>query len=95
MKQNTSRSAKLPLWSLHILMLIAAIIVSTSFTVGAAIASGLDPAILTLIRFLLASIFFLPYIYWRYGLDRPSLSDLCRYSFISGALVAFFGWLFV
>ena len=95
MKQITSRSAKLPLWALHILMLIAAIIVSTSFTVGAAIASGLDPAILTLIRFVLAAIFFLPYIYWRYGLDRPSLSDLCRYSFISGALVAFFWLMFL
>jgi drug/metabolite transporter (DMT)-like permease len=95
MKQTASRSAKLPLWSLHILMLVAAFIVSTSFTVGAAIATGLDPAILTLIRFVLAAVFFLPYVYWRYGLDRPTLSDLGRYSFISGALVAFFWLMFL
>ena len=97
MKQATAlwRSAALPLWAFHILMLVAAIIVSTSFTVGKAIADGLDPAILTLIRFFLASLLFLPYIYRRYGLDRPSLAALGRYSFISGVLVAFFWLMFL
>ncbi len=76
-------------------MLVAASLVSTSFTVGKAIAPGLDPAILTLIRFFLASLILLPYIYRRYGLERPSLSDLGRYSFISGALVAFFWLMFL
>ena len=95
MKQATGRSGALPLWALHILMVIAATLVSTSFTVGKAIAAGLDPAILTLIRFLLAALLMLPYIYKRYGIERPSIGDLGRYSFISGALVAFFWLMFL
>jgi drug/metabolite transporter (DMT)-like permease len=80
---------------LHVLMLVTAILVSTSFTVGKAIADGLDPAILTLIRFIIASLLFLPYIHWRYGIERPSLAALGRYSIISGALVAFFWLMFL
>lgn len=95
MKPATGKSGNLPLWVLHILMLVAAILVSTSFTVGKAIAHGLDPAILTLIRFFLAAILFLPYIYKRYGLELPSMSDLFRYSIISGALIAFFWLMFL
>ena len=38
--------------------LLAATLVSTSFTVGKAIASGLDPIILTLVRFLIAALLF-------------------------------------
>jgi len=95
MKKATGRSASLPHWLLHVLMLVAATLVSTSFTVGKAIADGLDPAILTLVRFLIASLLFLPYIHRRYGLERPTLSDLGRYSIISGALVAFFWLMFL
>lgn len=95
MKKYTSRSGSLPLWSLHLLMLVAATLVSTSFTVGKAIADGMDPAILTLIRFLIAALLFLPYIYKRYGFERPSLRDLFRYSVISGALIAFFWLMFL
>lgn len=79
-------------WMLHLLMLVAATLVSTSFTVGKAIAAGLDPILLTLIRFVLASLLFLPYVAWQFGLARPSLKQLGRYSIISGALVVFF-WL--
>lgn len=95
MKQIVSRSEALPMWALHGLMLIAAFLVSTSFTVGKAIADGMDPAILTLIRFALAGLIFLPYVYKRYGLERPTIKDLCRYSAISGALVAFFWLMFL
>lgn len=95
MRQGVGRSGALPLWTLHLLMLVAAALVSTSFTVGKAIADGLDPAVLTLIRFLLAALLLLPYIYRRYGLERPTLADLGRYSFISGALVAFFWLMFL
>lgn len=84
-----------PLWLFHLLMLAAAILVSTSFTVGKAIASGLDPAILTLVRFILASLLFLPYIHWQFGLKLPSSSSFLRYSIISGALVAFFWLMFL
>lgn len=85
----------LHLWVFHLLMLVAAILVSTSFTVGKAIAAGLDPAILTLIRFILASFLFLPYIQRQYGLSIPPLAALVRYSAISGALVAFFWLMFL
>lgn len=95
MKPSSGRAGKLPLWAFHILMLVAAILVSTSFTVGKAIAHGMDPAILTLVRFILAALFFLPYIALNYGLERPSLSDLGRYALISGALVAFFWLMFL
>jgi len=86
-----SRAAPSPLM-LHFLMLAAAALVSTSFTVGKAIAAGLDPILLTLIRFVLASLLFLPYVAWQFGLAKPSLKELGRYSIISGALVVFF-WL--
>ena len=90
---NANRQGEsLPLWLLHGLMLVASALVSTSFTVGKAIAAGLDPAILTLIRFILASLLFLPYIHRYYGIERPTFPALVRYSIISGALVAFF-WL--
>lgn len=95
MKPSSGRAGELPLWAFHLLMLAAATLVSTSFTVGKAIAHGMDPAILTLIRFVLAALLFLPYIYKCYGIERPSLSDLGRYGFISGALVAFFWLMFL
>lgn len=85
----------MPVWSYHLLMLVAATLVSTSFTVGKAIATGLDPAILTLIRFTLASLLFMPYIHWQYGIKMPEFSALVRYSIISGALVAFFWLMFL
>ena len=92
MSQSAGAPVGPSLWTLHLLMLLAATLVSTSFTVGKAIASGLDPIILTLIRFILASLLFLPYIQGRFGLFWPGWRALGRYSVISGALVMFF-WL--
>lgn len=83
------------IWLLHFLMLVAATLVSTSFTVGKAIAAGLDPILLTLIRFVLASLLFLPLVVRQNGVAKPSLRDLGRYSIISGALVVFFWLMFV
>lgn len=92
MSRPAGAAAEPPLWALHLLMLLAAILVSTSFTVGKAIASGLDPIILTLVRFILAALLFLPYVHVRFGLAWPGWRQLGRYSVISGALVMFF-WL--
>lgn len=75
-------------------MLISAILVSTSFTVGAFVAGKLDPLVLTLIRFLLASLFLLPYIWLKHGL-LVSLSLVGRCSIISGCLVTFFWCMFL
>ncbi len=76
-------------------MLLAAGLGSTSFTVGKAIADTIDPVILTLVRFCLATLFFYPYVRKKYGLTRPSLASLGRYSLVSFALTAFFVLMFV
>ena len=76
-------------------MLLAAFLVSTSFTVGKAIADGLDPVVLTLLRFTLASLLFLPGVMRGYRLRPPSLAALLRYSIISLALVGFFVLMFL
>jgi drug/metabolite transporter (DMT)-like permease len=85
---------RLPLWAVHVLMLVAATLVSTSFIVGKAITHALDPAVLTLVRFLLAVLLFAPYVALRYGLDRPAGRDLARYGAISASIVGFFWCMF-
>ncbi len=58
----------------HLLMFICAVLVSGSFPVGAAISRDLDPAVLTLIRFALASVLdHVPLLlqFWAYHLPRP------------------------
>jgi drug/metabolite transporter (DMT)-like permease len=85
----------MPLWGIHALMLIAAILVASSFIVGEEVAHSLDPAVLTLIRFLLAVLCFAPYIKWRYGLHLPHRRDLARYGVISASIVGFFWCMFL
>jgi drug/metabolite transporter (DMT)-like permease len=76
-------------------MLIAALLVSTSFTVGKAITPFMDPAVLTLLRFLLATLIFAPYVAYKFGLTFPGIIALLRYSLISIALVGFFWLMFL
>ncbi len=79
---------------IHLLMVICAILVSTSFTVGAAIAKGLDPAVLTFVRFVIASAAFGPLVRYKYGTTfTPSLFLRC--AVISGCLVIFFWCMFL
>jgi len=78
----------------HFLMVITASLVSTSFTVGAAITRALDPVILTFIRFTLATAIFGPLVHFRYGL-RFSFSLFLRCAMISGCLVIFFVCMFL
>ena len=85
----------MPLWLIHALMLLAAGLVSTSFTVGKAIAAGMDPAVLTLVRFVMAVLLFLPFIRYQYGLQLPTRRALLRYSIISFALTGFFWLMFL
>jgi drug/metabolite transporter (DMT)-like permease len=79
---------------IHLLMVISAILVSTSFTVGAAITAELDPAVLTLVRFTLAACIFGPWVHFKYGLGF-SFSFICRCALISGCLVIFFCCMFL
>lgn len=78
----------------HLLMGVCAFLVSTSFIVGKAITAGLDPAVLTLVRFLLASIFLFPYVYLVHGLHF-SFGLALRSGLISLTLVAFFYSMFL
>jgi drug/metabolite transporter (DMT)-like permease len=79
---------------IHLLMVVCATLVSTSFIVGAAITEDLDPAVLTFVRFGIASILFGPWVYYKYGATF-SLSLFLRCSVISSCLVVFFWCMFL
>ncbi|RUM35523.1 MAG: EamA/RhaT family transporter [Desulfobulbus sp.] len=95
MSRSVTAPSPLPLWAVHALMLLTAGLTSTSFTVGKSIASGMDPAALTLVRFLIAALFFLPIIKFQYTLRLPDKAAMLRYSIISLALTGFFWLMFV
>lgn len=78
----------------HVLMMVATVLIATSFPVGAAITDGLDSLVLTFLRFALAAMLFAPIVAWRYGLSLPSLGDLVRYAVLSACLVGFFWGMF-
>lgn len=79
---------------IHLLMVLAATLVSTSFTVGAAITAELDPAVLTLVRFALAACILGPWVHYKYGL-HCSWSLCGRCALISACLVIFFYAMFM
>jgi len=79
-------------WPVHALMLLTALLIGTSFTVSKAIAAGMDPAVLTLLRFVVATVLFLPLIAWQHGLCLPGRRQLIGYACISFTLTGFF-WL--
>jgi len=55
----------------------------------------MDPVALTLVRFLLATLLFAPYVSRTFGLVKPGAAALLRYSLISAALVGFFLLMFL
>lgn len=79
---------------IHLLLLFGAVLVSGSFPIVASISKDLDPVVLTLLRFALASILFAPFIWYRYSLV-VSFRALLRYSLISLTLVLCFGSMFL
>lgn len=78
----------------HLLMVLATVLVATSFPIGAAITNGLDSLVLTFLRFSLAAVLLAPIVAWRHGLVRPGLWDLARYGALSACLVVFFWGMF-
>ena len=84
----------LPLWSVHCLMLLASIIVSSSFTVGEAITRGLQPSVLLLVRYLVAVICLAPIVILNHGFSLPPARQLGGYSLISFSTVGFFWCMF-
>lgn len=85
---------QLPLWGIHCLMLLSAVIVSSSFTVGEAITRGLEPTILLLVRYVLASLCLAPLIILKYRSSLPTFKQLGGYSLISASTVGFFWCMF-
>ncbi len=94
MRLISKEDKKHSLLFIHLLMLLAATLVSTSFTVGAAITAQLDPAVLTFVRFTLAASIFGPWVQYKYGLGF-SFSLFFRCALISGCLVIFFCAMFL
>lgn len=79
---------------IHFLMVVAATLVSSSFIVGAEIASSLDPVLLTLIRFFLAACLFAPWVHYHHGFGFSS-GLFVRCALISGCLALFFCSMFL
>jgi drug/metabolite transporter (DMT)-like permease len=80
--------------TIHGLMVLTTVLVSTSFPVVGIIANTMDPVILTLVRFALAAIVFLPVMIWQHGWQWPGHARLSRYALISLTLVCFFWCMF-
>lgn len=78
----------------HGAMLLYAFLVSTSFTVGAAITHALDPLVLTFIRFLIAATVFGTGLALSGHWQWPGLSGLLRYAVIALTMVLFFVFMF-
>ncbi len=92
-KQKNSNK-QLPVWGVHCLMILAAIIVSSSFTVGEAITRGLEPAVLLLVRYVLATLCLMPVLLTNHGFSLPTSRQLAGYSMISASTVGFFWCMF-
>ena len=75
-------------------MIFAAVLVSSSFTVGKAITHGLDPAVLLLVRFIVATLFFAPILFFKKLFALPSGRQFLGYSAISASTVGFFWCMF-
>lgn len=84
----------MPLWLVHSLMLLAAVVVSSSFTVGEAITHGLPPAVLLLARYIIATLCLVPILLFNHGFSLPSSRQLIGYSLISASTVGFFWCMF-
>ncbi|MEY8264014.1 MAG: DMT family transporter [Bermanella sp.] len=78
----------------HGLMLLTIFLVAFSFPIGAAITHALPPAVLMFMRFTVASVFFAPYVFIKYGLQLPKLKSLLGYAVLSIPLVVFFYCMF-
>ena len=87
-------NTQLPLWSVHCLMLLSSVIVSSSFAVGEAITHGLEPSVLLLVRYVVAVLCLAPVLLYNHGLSIPTVKQLGGYSLISASTVGFFWCMF-
>lgn len=75
-------------------MALYALLIATSFPIGAAITHALDPIVLTLLRFVLAAVVFGGVLLARRELRRVGLRDIGRYAAVAGTVVVFFVLMF-
>ena len=94
LKARTLPGKSLPLWMLHSLMLLVTIVISGSFTVGAAITHGLEPSVLLLVRYGLATFCLAPLVIHHHGFTFPEWQQLLGYSLLSAITVGFFWCMF-
>lgn len=79
----------------HAALVLSTLLVATSFPVVAAIAGALDSLVLTWLRFVVASLLFLPLVLRRHGARVwPSGRALLGFALLSLPLVAFFAAMF-
>ena len=75
----------------HQSMVVSTLLVATSFPVVAAIAGDLSSIVLTVVRFALAVLLFLPLVALRHSKEMlPTWRSLARYGLLSAPLVGFF-----
>lgn len=74
----------------HAAMLLYALIISTSFPVGAALTSHVEPVVLTFLRFLLATAIFAALVTARRNWYRPSARQFAGYAWIGVLLASYF-----
>lgn len=91
---STKALSRADVMHVHGQMILARVLIAASFPVGAAITYGLEPELLVLVRFALASLLFAPYVIIRHGITMPAPSVLAGYAAISACLVTFFWCMF-
>lgn len=79
---------------IHALMLLAMLLIASSFNVGASIAESVPPSVLMLLRFSLAAVLFAPFVFLKYGFKVPGFGNMRRYALLSLPLVIFFWCMF-
>jgi drug/metabolite transporter (DMT)-like permease len=93
-ERNEGAPRRVGVGRVHAQMFLSRALVATSFPIGAAITHGLDPAMLTLLRFALATLLFAPFVAFRHGITLPTPRAFAGYAAISACLVTFFWGMF-
>jgi drug/metabolite transporter (DMT)-like permease len=78
----------------HGQLFLARVLIAIAFPLGAAITHGLEPELLILVRFALASLLLAPYVIIRHSIALPAPRVLAGYAAISACLVTFFWCMF-
>jgi drug/metabolite transporter (DMT)-like permease len=83
-----------PTMRAHLLMLLWAVLIATSFPAAALVANKISAVSLTALRFLCATVLFLPFVIHKGKLPLPNKKELLFYSVLAFCLVFYFWALF-